>query len=161
MKSTTASATIDVARENFARFGLPEQVVTNNGPHFASGELAGFLPVNGVKHIHVAPYHPASKGATERMGHTFKRSLQASADTGVPIRERLADFLLRYRTTPHSVTRASSTNLMLKPEWRTRLTLLHPSRESKILEKQSAQVLGQWREFHAGERVMARDIRSQ
>ena len=33
--------------------------------------------------------------------------------------------------------------------------------ESKVLEKQSVQVSGKWREFYAGERVMARDIRSQ
>ena len=45
MKSTTASTTIDVARETFARFGLPEQVVTDNGPQFTSAEFAEFLRV--------------------------------------------------------------------------------------------------------------------
>ena len=52
-------------------------------------------------------------------------------------------------------------NLMLRLECRTRLTLLRPSLESKALEKQSAEVSGQWRDFYAGERVMERDIRSQ
>ena len=52
-------------------------------------------------------------------------------------------------------------NLMLRHECHTRLILLRPSLESTVLEKQLAQVSGQWREFYAGERVMARDIRSQ
>ena len=131
-------------------------MVTDNEPQFASVEFAEFLRVNGVKHIRVAAYHPASNGAAERMVQTFKRSLQASGGTGVPVRERLADFLLRYRTTPHSVTRTSPANLMLRHECRTRQTLLRPSLESKVLEKQSAQVSGQWREFYASERVIVR-----
>ena len=93
---------IDVARETFAQFALPEQVVTDNGPQFESAEVTEFLRVNGVKHIRVAPYHPASNGTAERMVQTLKRSLQASTGRGVPVRKRLADFVLRYRSTPHS-----------------------------------------------------------
>ena len=55
MKSTTASATINLAHETFARFGLPDQVVTDNGPQFGSAEIAEFLRVNGVEHIRVTP----------------------------------------------------------------------------------------------------------
>ena len=50
---------------------------------------------------------------------------------------------------------------MLRHECRTRLTPLRPRLESKVLEKEWAQMSGQWREFYAGERVMAQDIRSQ
>ena len=112
-------------------------MVTDNGPQFASAEFAEFLRVNGVKRIRVAPYHPARNSAAEHMVQTFKQSLQASAGTGVPVRERLADFLLRYRTTPHSATGTSPANLMLWHECLTRLTLLRPSLESKVLEKNS------------------------
>ena len=160
MKSTTASATVQVTRETFARFGLPEQVVTDNGPQFASAEFAGFLRANGIQHIRVAPYHPASNGLAERMVQTFKRSLQASAGTGVTVGERLADFLLRYRTTPHAVTGQTPTSLLLQYECRTRLTLIHPDLNSTVLNKQSKQVAGHWREFYAGERVAVRDVRA-
>ena len=161
MKSTTASATIDAVRDVFARFGLPEQVVTDNGPQFASAEFEAFLTRNGVKHTRVAPYHPASNGAAERMVQSFKRSLQASAGTGVPIRERLADFLLRYRTTPHAVTGQSPSKLLMERECRTRMSLLRPAVQSRVLNKQAKQVSGQWREFYAGERVSVRDVRAQ
>ena len=69
MKSTTASATIGVAREPCARFGLPEQVVTGNRLQFASAEVAQFLRVNGVKHIRVAAHHQANNGVAEGLVH--------------------------------------------------------------------------------------------
>ena len=59
MSSTTASKTIPKLRDAFARFGLPEQLVSDNGPQFVSEESESFLHRNGVKHIHTSPYHPA------------------------------------------------------------------------------------------------------
>ena len=117
------------------------------GPQFRSAEIAEFLRVNGVEHIRVTSKHPASNDTAERMVQKFKRSLQASAGKGVPVCKRLADFLLRYRTTPHSLARTSPAKLMLRHQCHIRMTLLRPSLESKVLEKQSAQLSGQWREF--------------
>ena len=51
MKSTTAAATITELRRLFTTYGLPEQVVTDNGPQFSASEFSSFLKSNGVKHI--------------------------------------------------------------------------------------------------------------
>ena len=72
MSSTTSASTIEVLRSLFARYGLPEQVVSDNGPQFTSDEFAQFLKLNGVKHIRSAPYHPASNGQVERFIQTLK-----------------------------------------------------------------------------------------
>ena len=73
MKSTAAADTIAVLRCVFASFGLPEQIVSDNGLQFVAHEFAEFLRVNGVKHIRVAPYHPSSNGALERLVQSFKQ----------------------------------------------------------------------------------------
>ena len=73
MNATTAAKTIAVLREMFSRYGLPKQVVTDNGPQFASTEFRQFLTLNGVKHIHCSPYHPSSNGAAERLVQMVKR----------------------------------------------------------------------------------------
>ena len=51
MTSTTASKTIDVLRGVFATSGLPDQIVSDNGPQFIADEFQMFLKSNCVKHI--------------------------------------------------------------------------------------------------------------
>ena len=77
MSSTTAVKTIEVLRTMFARYGLPEQIVTDNGPQFVATEFKTFMKENGVRHIRSAPYHPASNGQVERLVQTYKQALKA------------------------------------------------------------------------------------
>lgn len=49
MPSTTASKTIEELRNLFSAYGLPEQVVTDNGPQFIADEFTVFLKQNGIR----------------------------------------------------------------------------------------------------------------
>ncbi len=69
MSSTTVSQTISVLQKMFATHGLPEQIVSDNGPQFVSSEFAEFMKQNGVKHVRSAPYHPSTNGLAERFVH--------------------------------------------------------------------------------------------
>ena len=72
MPSTTkASATIQVLRDIFAVHGLPVELVSDNGPPFASEEFATFTRQNGIRHIRSPPFHPSTNGAAERAVKTF------------------------------------------------------------------------------------------
>ena len=62
MKSTTAAAVVDVLREVFARFGHPFEIVSDNGPQFASEEFQSFLRRSGIEHRMGAPFHPQTNG---------------------------------------------------------------------------------------------------
>ena len=139
MSTTTASKTVSVLREVFARYGLPQQLVSDNGPQFIAEEFSEFLRLNGVKHIRSAPYHPATNGAVERMVQTMKQSLKAGVSQGIPVEQSLMKFLLHYRITPHAVTGASPCSLFLGRNIRTRLDLLHPDIESRVQGKQLSQ----------------------
>ncbi|KAG7503666.1 putative protein K02A2.6 [Solea senegalensis] len=66
MNPTTASQTITVLRDLFARTGVPEQLVSDNGPQFTSEDFHTFLKNNGIRHITSAPWHPATNGQAER-----------------------------------------------------------------------------------------------
>ena len=55
MKNTTVNRTIEELRKLFSSYGLPEQIVTDNGPQFVSEEFAMFTKANGVKHIRAHP----------------------------------------------------------------------------------------------------------
>ena len=99
MKETTAAKTIDVLRIMFSSFGLPEQLVTDNGPQFVSEDFAMFTRSNGIKHIRCTPYHPASNGLAERFVQSLKARLKASVNNGLPLQHRVLNFLLSYRST--------------------------------------------------------------
>ena len=49
LRNTSAGATISILRELFAKYGLPVQCVSDNGPQFRSEDFARFLKLNGVK----------------------------------------------------------------------------------------------------------------
>ena len=76
MKSITSTATIEQLREMFATHGLPVTVVSDNGSNFTSSEFQEFMKKNGIKHIKVAPYHPASNGLAERAVRIFKEGYE-------------------------------------------------------------------------------------
>ena len=50
-RNTSTGATISILRELFAKYGLPVQCVSDNGPQFRSEDFARFLRLNGVKHV--------------------------------------------------------------------------------------------------------------
>ena len=56
MSTSRALTTIQTLRTIFARLGIPESIVSDNGPQFVSAEFEQFCERNGIKHIRVAPY---------------------------------------------------------------------------------------------------------
>ena len=67
MGSTSSAKTIEVMQQFFKKYGLPEQIVSDNGPQFRSSKFAEFLSHLGVKHYRSAVYHPATNGQVERL----------------------------------------------------------------------------------------------
>ncbi|KAL2081888.1 hypothetical protein ACEWY4_021706 [Coilia grayii] len=161
MSSTTASKTIQVLRGLFSRYGLPEVLVSDNGPQFTSYEFETFMRSNGVKHIRSAPFHPSTNGLAERFVQTFKHSLKRSTGTA-SVQHRLDAFLLMYRNTPHSTTKESPSMLFMHRKLRSRLDLLKPNVTAAVETAQEAQCA--YRGIHAkarsskvGDRVLVRD----
>ena len=124
MASITAKANIDCLRNIFAQLGLPEKLVSDNGPTFVSAEFKDFLQRNGIKHITTSPYHPSSNGLAERAIQTFKNGLRKMRDGS--LKTKLARFLFFYRTTPQSTTGMSPGKLLFGRKLRSPLDLLKP-----------------------------------
>ncbi len=65
VETITSSVTIQNLMDTFAQLGVPETVVTDNGPSFVSEEFEGFLKKNGISHVTSAPYNSSSNGLAE------------------------------------------------------------------------------------------------
>ncbi len=148
----------------FSAYGLPEQLVSDNGPQFIAEEFAEFMRNNGVKHSRSAPYHPSSNGLAERFVQSLKTALKASKNDGRTLSHRLSSFLFTYRTSPHATTGVSPSSLFLQGKVRNRFDLLRPNPESTVLDKQAVQKTSHDRRardraFFIGQSVMARNVR--
>lgn len=161
MRDITTSATIRELSSIFARFGIPVQLVSDNGPQLTSQEFENFLQKLGVKHIRVAPYRPQSNGLAERMVQTVKNSLKAALHSGDsrPVELLLASFLMRYRNTEHATTGLAPTEAMLGRRMRTRLDLLRPNMAEKVLHAQAKQMenTSRFPEHQEGDTVLVRN----
>ena len=97
------------------------------------------MKVNGVKHIRVAPYHAASNVSGERMVHSFKNHMKACKGSKLSIQQRIANYVLTYRSTRHPTTGRTIDGLFLGQELHIRLTVLRPSVWEKLMYSQVKQ----------------------
>ena len=100
MSSTTGQATVQQLRKIFATHGLPQMIVSDNGPQFVSKEFKKFCSSRGIQHNTIAPYHPHSNGEAKRIVETFKQSIdKANPKTASHLQDVVIKFLAKYWST--------------------------------------------------------------
>nr|XP_050051230.2 uncharacterized protein K02A2.6-like [Dermacentor andersoni] len=80
----------------FARYGVPVEVCTDNGPQFSSHEFARFAKTYDFNHVTSSPRYPQSNGMAEKGVQIVKRILKKTRKA----REGFWLGLLAYRSTP-------------------------------------------------------------
>ncbi|KAK3107500.1 hypothetical protein FSP39_015888 [Pinctada imbricata] len=163
MRTTTTAATINVLRTLFARQGIPNELVSDNGPQFRSEEFRLFMESNAIRHITSAPFHPRTNGQAERFVQSFKKAIKSA--TGGSINEKLNVFLSKYRITPQGTTNESPSMLLYGRNIRTRMDILKPDVTQTVLRKQfqmesSKHTGDKIRTFAPGDPVSIRDYRN-
>ena len=166
VSSNTSERTINELRQLFSSFGLPNQLVSDNGPQFVSTEFLEIFRLNGIKHFRSAPYHPATNGQAERYVQILKSKLRTMSEEERSLIQKLPRFLLTYRSTPHSVTGCTPSELFLGRQLKTKLSSLQPNVSTQVLDKQAAQkqhydARVESRSFTTGDAVWARDYRRE
>jgi transposase InsO family protein len=60
----------------FSRFGLPLEIITDNGPTFIYAKLTQFLATLGVKHFTSSAYYPQGNGQAESTNKNLVRIIK-------------------------------------------------------------------------------------
>ncbi|XP_041355390.1 uncharacterized protein LOC121373013 [Gigantopelta aegis] len=72
LPSTTSRSVILKMQSVFARFGIPKEVVSDNGPQFSSKDFKDFSESYGFSHTTTSPRFPQANGEAERAVQTAK-----------------------------------------------------------------------------------------
>ena len=138
LRRATAETTVSALQTFFSNFGLPEELVSDNGPQFTAQIFSDFCKFSGIKHSLTPPYHPASNGAAERSVQVVKQGMRKMGPA-TALKERLAKFLLIYRSTPHATTGMRPDELYLRRRIQTRFSLLSPNLTPRVEKYQQKQ----------------------
>ncbi|PAA94395.1 hypothetical protein BOX15_Mlig014775g1 [Macrostomum lignano] len=92
-KDMTSTTVVNCFRRTFAQQGVPNQLVSDNGPSFVSEETRQWLTRVGCNPITTPAYHPQSNGLAERFVRTIKEAIRANGLTQAAIDR----YLLFYR----------------------------------------------------------------
>ena len=96
LTTTTSRSVARVLSSLFARHGVPDVLVSDNGPQFVSAELASFAKKWKFEHVTSSPHYAQSNGKAENAVKTVKRLFTKCKEDGTS--EFLA--LLDWRNTP-------------------------------------------------------------
>lgn len=92
LNSLTSTAVINSLKSIFARHGIPETVMSDNGPCYASQEYRRFATEYCFESLTSSPRYPQANGEAEKCVQTVKNLIKKAADPYLA--------LLSYRNTP-------------------------------------------------------------
>lgn len=131
MASMDAGATVNKFRNYFARFGLPELIVTDNGKQFVAKEFTDFCTRNGIHCMTTAAFEPHSNGGAENAVKSFKKGVTKTSDDpanrNTPLDAVIERYLFFYRSATHSTTKETPHKLLFGREMSTHFDRLKPS----------------------------------
>ena len=119
LNSTTSRSIISALKDILSRLGIPETVMSDNGPQYASSEFSEFSKLYDFEHITSSPLYPQSNGQVERIVQTVKRLLKQSKDPYMAP--------LTYRSTPFPWCKLSPSELLMGRRTRSNVPLVKHS----------------------------------
>ena len=153
MRDTTSQGIVYTLKEIFATHGIPDIVISDNGPQFSAASFRQFTILYGFVHVTSFPRYPQSNGKAERAVHTVNGLLKRNEDIHIA--------LMTYRATPLQ-NGLSPAEMLMGRRLRTLLpvlpSLLKPigRNDDDLQKKESAYRNDQTRNFNARHR--ARDL---
>ena len=135
LRSTISSDVILFLKQQFSRHGIPDVLVTDNGPQFSSSEFTTFSSTWEFKHVTSSPTHAKSNGKAESavkvVKKVFKKAHRDNKDPWLA--------LLDQRNTPTQGVGSSPAQRLMSRRTRTFLpisaNLLYPKVEEGVTKK--------------------------
>ena len=120
----SANFTRRAMQKLFARDGIPQVIVTDNGTNFSAESFRSWVKSLGSNILYTAPRHPQSNGLAENFVKTLKIAIKAVApQTFDDLDKGVDNFLLQYRNASHETTKHTPAFLFKGRNLRTSINL--------------------------------------
>ena len=87
MKHITTAALEPRLRRIFARYGVPQEIVTDNAKTFRSFRFSNLMREFGVKHRKITPRYPRANGEAERLNRSINKVVKTAIEShGIGVR---------------------------------------------------------------------------
>ena len=138
LRTIDANAIAEELLSFFARVGVPEEILTDQGTNFTSQLLKEVYSLLQIKPIRTTPYHPQTDGLVERFNGTLKAMLKKTAVEEGKDWDRLLPYLLfAYREVPQASTGFSPFELVYGRNVRGPIDVLKESWEASTRSPES------------------------
>lgn len=119
--------------------GLPLSLRTDNASSFVCEHFENYLQSQGIEHRRNTPLWPQANGEVERQNRSILKRLRISQSQNRNWRLDLDDYLIMYRSTPHSVTGMSPAEMLFGRKIRTCVPEINTYRreDSEIRDRDS------------------------
>ena len=131
LKRVDAHTTCEALLEVFARFGVPKEVLSDNGSNFIATVTETLMKKLKCYHIKASPFHPQTNGMLERSHQVLKKTLDKLGCTKKNWDDYLAPTLMALRTAPHAALGVTPFELMFGREARTPIDALREEMEGE------------------------------
>ena len=152
VKIMNSSASINLIDKWVSRYGIPNQIVTDNATQFTSGQFKSHMKQNDINHITSPAFHQSSNGCAERAVQTLKKTLLKNEVSREHFQKKIDEVLMRYRATPN-YTEITPSGRFLGRNIRTHLDLIKPKAQKPIKESPKEKI----RHFAIGDRVLVKN----
>ena len=89
LADTSSQTVIHKLKMHFARHGVPDYVVSDNGPQYTSSEFRRFATTWKFKHVTTSPHYPQANGMAESAVKTCKTIMKKALLSGILPCQRL------------------------------------------------------------------------
>lgn len=154
LPTLSSKAVAEKTRKIVAMFGIPNTIISDNGPQFVGKEYQDLMREHAISHITSSPHHPQSHGFIERMIRTVKTLFRKA---------NLDEALMSYRATPLGPNRPSPAQLMFNRKIQTNLPAHvrahEQTRDPARMENNTPQQHGKHlQELHVNQPIFYQDV---
>ena len=124
LRRIDAETVADALCTVFTKFGVPEEILSDQGSQFMSSLMKHTMALLGVDQIRTSPYHPQTDGMLERFHGTLKRMMQKRGNASKEWDMYLPYLCFAYRDSVHTATGFTPFQLLFGRDVRGPLSLL-------------------------------------